>query len=108
VTNRIVATLDPVPFGHRQVRLNLRLEILVTIAPQEAVEQLHTDSAFRGAGIEDAADGRDQLRPPIALAEQLLLARGRQRVELGALIRIARPPLGFDKLLLLQPVERRL
>src|SRR5688572_1622798 len=63
-------------------------------------------SALRAARVEDRTDGGHQLRPPIALLQQLLLALRRQPVELGALVGLGQPPVALHPALPLEAMQR--
>src|SRR5262249_10033841 len=61
---------------------------------------------FRGGRVQDAADGLDELGPPVLLAQELRLSGCRQAVVLGSLLRLADVPLGLQPAALLEAMKR--
>jgi hypothetical protein len=57
--------------------------------------------------VEDEPDRVRETIPRRLLDLELLLARPRERVELGLASRFRLPPLGFEPAFLLEPVQRR-
>src|SRR5436309_14827817 len=57
-------------------------------------------------GVHDASDGVHELGPSTLFARELRLARGREAVELRALVRFALVPFPFEPPALHEPVQR--
>src|SRR5262249_2681996 len=94
---RILAALDALPDADGEMPANLVVEIV-------DVER-HLLLLARRRGVHDAADRLHELRPSIALARQLRLARRRQLVVLRALVGLADAPFGFQPAALHEAME---
>src|SRR5688500_2287532 len=75
-------------------------------APPGSYVANHAAGTLAFRRIEDATDCRHELFPAVTLPQQLLLARRRQSIELGALVGLGDVPLGLDPPLPLEAMQR--